>query len=185
MKNQTPQRAEDNDRRHVESPAGELIFAHARFAHRIEEKLEVPGGSREGGEEEVAQVVDFDGLTGLIGILDRRRAELVEGLVLEHEVQAPEEVGRETAKENHAKLGKTDPEIARSVLGGDLRDGFHRLDAERHASAEEPGDESDEDTFGEIKFFNCGLFLFRRHFTLFRHPCETGDDNAKEANAKS
>ena len=184
MKNQPPQRAEDDDRRHVESPAGELIFAHARFAHRIEEELEVPGGSREGGEEEVAQVVDFDGLTGLIGIFDRRRAELVEGLVLEHEVQAPEEVGRETAKENYAKLGKTNPESARSVLGGDFRDGLHRLDAERHASAEETGDESDEDSFGEVELFDRSLLLFRRHFTLFRHPRETGDDNAEETNAK-
>ncbi len=184
MKDQPPQRAEDDDRRHVESPTGELIVAHARFAHRIEEELEVPGRTGEGGEEEIAQVVDFDGLTRLIGILDCRRAELIEGFVLEHEKQAPDEVGRETAKEDYAQLGEADPESASSVRGGDFCDRFHRLDAERHASAKEAGDERDKNTLGEVELFDRGLLLFRGHFAFFRHSRETSDDNAQKADAK-
>ena len=37
-----PQRGEDDDAGHVQRPAGEVVFAHLRLAHRVEEELEIP-----------------------------------------------------------------------------------------------------------------------------------------------
>ena len=86
MKRKTPAGAEDDNGRHVQGPAGELVFAHARFAHRIEEELEVPSRSGDRGEEIVPRHVDL-GLDGLavdgrdVRIVDFFIEELIRGAV--------------------------------------------------------------------------------------------------------
>src|SRR5579863_1898982 len=50
-----PEGAEDHDAGHVQSPAGEFVSPHLRFAHGVEKELEVPGSSRQGGEEIVGE----------------------------------------------------------------------------------------------------------------------------------
>src|SRR3546814_16148812 len=49
---EAPQRAEDDDARHVERPRGEAEAPHLAFAHRVEEELEVPQRPAERGEQD-------------------------------------------------------------------------------------------------------------------------------------
>ena len=59
-----PQGAEDDDAGHVQGPTGELVRAHLRLAHGVEEELEIPGDAGEGGEEVVVEQGHAGGLAG-------------------------------------------------------------------------------------------------------------------------
>ena len=66
LERDAPQRAEDDDAGHVEGPTGKFEAAHLGFAHGVEEKLEVPGGAGEGGEE----IVGKHGSGGRLGEIE-------------------------------------------------------------------------------------------------------------------
>ena len=58
---EAPNRAEEDDRRHVQRPGTELVVAHLGLAHRVEEELKIPDDSGKGGEEVVEHQWDLTG----------------------------------------------------------------------------------------------------------------------------
>src|SRR5277367_3116959 len=48
-----PQGAENNDAGHVQSPTGKAVRAHLDLAHRVKEKLKIPGRPRQSAEKVV------------------------------------------------------------------------------------------------------------------------------------
>ena len=57
---EAPEGGEEDDARHVEGPTGEVVLAHLCLAHGVEEELEVPDDSGEGGKD----VVESEGARG-------------------------------------------------------------------------------------------------------------------------
>ena len=55
MKKPAPGRAENDDARHVQGPAGKPVTAHLGFTHRIKEELKIPGGAGQRGEQIIAE----------------------------------------------------------------------------------------------------------------------------------
>ena len=54
LERQPPQRAEDDDARHVQRPRAEAKPAHLRLAHRVKEKLEIPRRARQRAQRQIA-----------------------------------------------------------------------------------------------------------------------------------
>ena len=58
----TPQCAEDHDARHVDRPAREVVRAHLRFTHGVEEELHVPRDSGQRTKQIILQQWNAHGL---------------------------------------------------------------------------------------------------------------------------
>ena len=54
LQRQPPQRAKNDDARHVQCPRGEAEAAHLRLAHGVEEKLEIPRHARQRAQRQIA-----------------------------------------------------------------------------------------------------------------------------------
>ena len=65
FESKAPESGKENNAGHVEGPAGEVVLAHLGLTHRVEEELEVPDDSGEGGQD----VVGGEGALGETGWL--------------------------------------------------------------------------------------------------------------------
>src|ERR1700733_14127371 len=114
----------------MKRPTGEVVLAHFRLAHGIEEKLEIPDDSGESGEEIVGdkglggeaivgggiEGIEVDesvagGVRGAHGVVARFTRELANGAVLEDKNGGPDEVGDEASPENNNEDGEVLPKI--------------------------------------------------------------------------
>ena len=183
LQDEAPEGGEDDDAGHVEGPGGEVVLAHLGLAHGVEEELEVPDDSGEGGEEVVGDeglggdavvgagvewVEVYEGVAGGVGGAHGVDAgfagELFYGAVFEDEDGGPDEVGEEASPEDDDEDGEIGPEVE-AVVGdefglGDFGDGGSGVEAEGEEGAHDSGEDGDGDAFAEVVVGLAGFGLF-------------------------
>ena len=202
-----PERGEDDDAGHVESPACELVLAHARLPHGVEEELEVPDDSGESGKDVVSEQRARSyagGESAGIEILESvagggRGAEWIDALgsgeladraVFEDEDEGPHKVGDEPAPENDDEHGKILPEfgamIRLQLAESDEADGLARIETVGKAGTHDPRKDGHSQTAGEREVTLAGLgFLFFRDLALFGQACHATDGHSDQADEDS
>src|ERR1700722_7260312 len=132
---ETPEGCEDDDAGHVEGPTGEVVLAHPSLPHGVEEELEVPDHSGEGGEDVVVEesargemvvgggiegVEVNEGLSGGMGdahgVEARLARKLLDRTVFDDEDGGPDKVAEEAAPEYDDEDGQILPEVE-AVVG--------------------------------------------------------------------
>ena len=148
LESDAPERAEDNDAGHVESPTGEFEAAHLRFAHGVKEKLKIPGGSCESGKEVIRKHRDACGGFFGCGIAGHEFGSevLATGVIANVQDEAPYEICGEAAEEYNDENGQTLPENGSTVTKRDFLDGIASGEAESEAGAHDARKCRDEDS---------------------------------------
>ena len=175
------------------------------MSHGVEEELEVPDDSGEGGEEvvcgeggwgdaivgagveriEVDEGVAGD-LGGAHGIEAGFADELADGAVFDDEYGGPDEVGEEASPEYDDEDGEVLPEVEATVgeeFGfGEVSDGCSGLEAEGEEGAHDAGEDGDGDAFakGEVGL-SCFGFFFGGDFIFLGPSGGTVDRDGDEA----
>jgi len=149
-----PEGAEDDDAGHVEGPAGEAVFfAHLGFAHGVEEELQVPGESGDGGE----QVIHLHGGAGLAACGDA--GVFGEGLVAGAEDQAPDAVGDEAAAEDDDEDGESLVHDGGPVREREEFDGAAGVESKGEAGAHDAAEGGDGEAEAEVELGDVGFLL--------------------------
>src|SRR5579872_2817068 len=68
------------------------------------------------------------------------------------------------------------------MLDGEDFDRIAGSESVGETSAHHAGEDGDADSFAEVKFFDGGFLLLRRHDAFFRNSCQSGSGNAHKAN---
>ena len=104
LEGDAPECAEDDDRRHMQSPTRKIVSPHLCRAHAVKEKLEVPRDPGCGTQDVI------DGQRPLFAPSGRNGEVLTPGPVLEVQRETPDTIRREPAKQNHNQYGQVLPQ---------------------------------------------------------------------------
>ena len=151
MERDAPQRAENDDARHVQGPTGEIVLAHPRRTHAVEEKLQIPSDP---GDRRKQVVPQPRGRAGKV---------FAAGAIAEIEHHAPDEVGGETARQHDDEDRQILPEVTAIVLAQrtlrDLRERLAGGESVGEARTHDPGEHRHDHAFAEVELLHCGRFL--------------------------